>query len=195
MKRITYRPIPLLAAPTLLFLALLVLAVQPPPAQALSCAGMPIEEYVEWADAVMVGAIESIHEPVSDNRPEADVRVERYLKGAGPDLVPVRSGSPMIAGELVWGEGDIGRKYLFFVREEGAHYETNLCRGTAALDQAGGQTRLAEAQAVTGPGVSPNEHISSPDRGPSPVLFALGGLALMAAAGVGVVYVRRRSSQ
>jgi hypothetical protein len=85
-----------------------------PVAHALSCAQMSLHSQYRWADVVAIGAVLSYETeyvpypftPDADGGHEAEVAVERYLKGQGPEVITVTSytwgmGRP-------WGEADVG---------------------------------------------------------------------------------------
>lgn len=73
-------------------------------------------------------------------------------------------------------------------------YSSSLCSGNAALDQSSGQARLAQVEAITGPGTLPLSLPASPtdeDTGWPWMPVTAGGAAVAALAASGAFYMRR----
>ncbi|MEX0761020.1 MAG: hypothetical protein WD333_01080 [Dehalococcoidia bacterium] len=153
---------------TALALALIVsFAGTTSPAQALSCVQFSTSEYIERADIVLVGTVQSFDESHSDGQlfpgqePRAEVAVERYLKGSGPGTVTVRSPNmPWYGG---WAEENVGQEWLFYLtRGEGNEYVDEICSGSRPSDDSHSPASLEEVEAVTGPGVAPESGADAP---------------------------------
>lgn len=137
------------------------------PAQALTCVQFSTSEYIERADIVLVGTVQSYHESRSDGQlfpgqePRAEVAVERYLKGSGPGTVTVRSPNmPWYGG---WAEENVGQEWLFYLaRGEGNEYVDEICSGSRPSDEFHGPASLEEVEAITGPGVAPESRVNAP---------------------------------
>ncbi|MEX2598138.1 MAG: hypothetical protein WD533_00610 [Dehalococcoidia bacterium] len=187
-----------LAAPAALAIVLLIGAVQPPSAQALSCAMPTATGSIDRSDIVLVGTIAE----GGDLEPEgslgtgtsasATVEVERYLKGSGPSLVTVHSVTAAWAGG--WNEDDIGQRWLFFLQGEGRELDEPACSGSTSLEHDNPWISLEEVEAITGPGVAPEDGGGDAAASSSASLAIGAGVSAFLAAigGLGVAYIRRR---
>jgi hypothetical protein len=164
--------------------------------QALSCAGPDAERSVEYSDVVVVGA------PVRIDGIYGEVRVERYLKGSGPEVVRIKS--VMASWGAFWGQEDIGRRWVFFLdREYGderADYLEWACSGSSPVDAEWAGTLYEEVLAITGSGeapVSPEpvriiiDHTNY-GRGKANTALGYGVAGAIAVGGVAVLVLMRR---
>ena len=180
----------------------------PATAYACSCAGASTAGYVDHADLVVTGTVtarrDAAHGPVlSSGRPVSyEIAVNRVYKGnAGPRIEVTTAAEGASCGlEVTEGE-----RYLFFADQGEEGLRAGLCGGTTAYT-------AAEERAVVrilGTGAVPSGSAAAPSAGEQPAgnanlandgppaqwavpAWALGGLVLVAAVGVGSVVVRRR---
>ena len=145
----------------------LVLAA-PTPAFACSCVMADTPQFVTWADVVVVGEVTEITPPperavMSSGDPATyTVDVDEILKGTSPGTVDVRSA---VSGGSCGLEGiEVGREYVVFAAYqdiEGKQTEelwASLCGGTTGASD----SKVAEVEAVTGPGHPPAQPQSDP---------------------------------
>jgi hypothetical protein len=177
------------------------------PAHACSCAVQPVAERVAFYSHVVVGTVIGLTDDANEHSsPDKDalVSVERYLKGSGADEIV--ADDPVGGGDCgFFGEASVGRRYVLFLGTDdifgnsdvGALY-THLCAGNEIASDA----LIAEVEAVTGPGVPPDDVGAVPGPGtpseeadgadfpllPVAVAAMLGPLGLLA----GAAFVWRR---
>ena len=132
-------------------------------AYACSCIPTTVEERVQRADVVAIGTVVSLYEGETIDDLglvdiDAVVSMSNYYKGSGPSEIavddPVNSG---VCGVI--DEGSNGREAVLFLTLDDGEYTTDLCTGTqffSSTDQFRAET-IAEIEAVTGPGVQPND--------------------------------------
>jgi hypothetical protein len=138
--------------------ALAVLVLAPGPAFACSCVNSGAEEYVDFADLVVVGTFEQ-HRPVpAGKEPDAlawTVAVDEVLEGQAPARMDVIT---PVSGASCGLEGvEPGRRYVVFASfqtvlgQDSEHPWATLCGGTGPATPA----FLADVEEVTGPGEPP----------------------------------------
>ena len=139
----------------LVAVATLLMAITP--AHACDCVGSTVEERVDRSQLVLIADVISLTEP------GAIVQVEHYLKGSGEAVIEV-GGRRALGLCGFFDDASIGETCLLFGfesrPESGAPLGTSLCSGNAQLtgDFAGdiAAQRIAEVEAVTGPGQPPD---------------------------------------
>jgi hypothetical protein len=132
------------------------LFVSSSPAAACTCAGLPPEEYADKANVVLVGTLTAVRfePPLTVTHSESrktliDLRVERYLKGAGPAtltfldpgyaVIEVRDGQPWSGGVgcSAFGDRAVSRRFLLLLETTDPESVVNFCGGSTALDGPG----------------------------------------------------------
>ncbi len=123
----------------------------PRQAEALSCIGPDASRSVESSDVVIVGA------PVRIDGMYGEVKVEKYLKGSGPESVRIES--EMAGWGGFWDQESIGHRWVFFLDHapgsELAEFVAHACTGSTSVDTERGGTFFDEALAATGNGPMP----------------------------------------
>ena len=186
------------------------------PAQACSCAGGTTAQFTERADAVFTGRLVSRDEPDEPIRSSTDpalhvFAVDAVAKGVVSERQEVLSPlSGASCGLELTGEGPV---VVFATRTadpyinasgpelEDDQYYAYLCDGSAPLtpqlEAELGPLRPVAARTVPEPAtpVEPRAaSTTSPDRdGPAPILFVLGGGAVLL--GAGALLLRRRRAR
>lgn len=175
------------------------------PAHACSCAVQPVPERVAFYSHAVVGTVlrlvDDPSEGYAEGYPDKDavVSVERYLKGSGP--TEIVADDPVGDADCgFFGEASVGQRYVLFLSnddifgnsDDGGLY-THLCAG----NEIASDTLIAEVEAITGPGVAPDD-VDPPSEAkgsnfpyvPVAIAATLGWLALLA----GAAFVWRRRS-
>ena len=160
------------------------------PVAACSCVSFTPEEAVSLAQVILVGEPVSLSQTPSrivkernlshdiGARTKAQVRVERYLKGNGPDVVEVL-GDTCVGG---FGTESTGRQYLLLLRFDNQFAPiptADGCLGSSAVAYPWGIS-LSEVEAITGPGDAPDDSLDQP-RPPD-----VGGFPIVAAAALAI---------
>jgi hypothetical protein len=194
-----------------LLLSILVPVLKSQPAYACSCVSFSTGEYVDMADAVVIGTVEEVVHATprsgglmsSMDPATVSVTVDQYLKGSGDErieFVTARSGASCGAVEAI----SLNEQNVLFLRSDGDGYRTSLCAGNrpVSLVRDGQPIRpefLSDVQAITGPGVGPGE-------APAPAVIAepgmsawlpwlIAGVASAVSLAVGAAVVIRRLSR
>ncbi|MCH7810168.1 MAG: hypothetical protein IH863_06285 [Chloroflexi bacterium] len=120
-------------------------------AYACSCASTTILERVEQSQLVFVGTFDRLEgaSPVFG--------VQRYYKGTGSAEVSVSDPIGGNACSYFSDGGAGGGTFLVFARDVGDGYATGLCAGNASSDSPDYNASVAEVEALTGPGVPPDD--------------------------------------
>ncbi len=132
-------------------------------AYACSCAPQTVEEQVAAADIVAVGTLVSLYEDETiDGMGLVDmdgvVSVSTYYKGSGPSEIAVDD--PAHGGVCgIIGEDSVGRDAVMYLELRDGEYLTHLCAGSQINygDKDFLAGTIAAIEAVTGPGIPPNE--------------------------------------
>lgn len=133
-------------------------------AYACSCIQTTVEERVQSADVVAIGTVVSVFEDPTDNPGggmtlrdmDGVVSVSAYYKGSGPSEIAVDD-PPSTCGVI--SERDIGQEIVLFLWIDAGEYLTHLCSGSHFIhgNQDLRAEAIAEIEAVTGPGVPPDD--------------------------------------
>jgi hypothetical protein len=148
------------------------------PAAACSCAGLTPEEYVAKANFVLIGGLAEVrYDPPltvtysEDRLTLVDLRVERYLKGFGPEsvtiadpaytVVEVRDGMPwsVAVSCSVFGDRAVGQKYLLFLETTDPPINVSFCGGSTGLGNPNNSAAagyLAAVERILGAGSLPS---------------------------------------
>jgi hypothetical protein len=187
------------------------------PAAACTCAGLTPQEYAANSNVVLVGTLVGVrYDPAltttySENRLTLiDVRVDRYLKGFGPDsltisdpghtVIEARDGMPwsVVVSCSVFDDRAVGSRYLLFLDGTDPPTSADFCGGSTELDNPGPPAAeyLAMVERILGANALPSSGgslvKSSQGFGTSTVLVgalaSVGALAFL----VGAAFVWRR---
>jgi len=171
------------------------------PVAACTCVTFTAQEYVNKSAVVLTGTLtkfELYSGPATFEREgdryidnsdrfgdSAHFEVQRYLKGSGPMDVVI--GEDRACGYDM--SEFIGAEYIVFIQVQDGRFMDSFCNGSGPIADAFRFT-LAEVEAITGPGIAPDESLASalpPDRAAVPLLpvavaATVGPLAFLAAA-------------
>ena len=138
-------------------------------AYACSCAALPtVEERVRSADVVAIGTVVSVYEEritVDSKSGQGEIintngvfAIGAYYKGTGPAEMAVND--PISNGGCgLVSSNSVGREAVLFLDLSGGDYRTHLCAGSHFIspDEVSRAETIAEIEAVTGPGVPPDD--------------------------------------
>jgi len=164
-----------------------------------SCVPSSTQQKVENTDVIVIGTVVRLVED-PDERVGTDlevdgiVSVERYLKGSGPSEIEVDDPpSGGLCGFL--DQASAGRRYLFFLKGEGAHFSTSSCAGSIPItEDAASQQHLRDVEAaVAGAGSLPDTGSAPPSEEPGSDTLWLAIIIGSSLAGASAWLVRRAS--
>ena len=112
-------------------LGVLVAVVPAQPAWACKCAQRPEAQLFKAADVVFTGRVRTVHGTDPSSEVRALLRVDKVRKGRVAGLAVVSTSGSSASCGVYFERGD---RYLVYAHREGRRLTTNLCAGTARID-------------------------------------------------------------
>jgi hypothetical protein len=117
------------------------------PVAACTCIPYATADHAERAGVIVVGKITDVFNAEPGGNPDLDAQmsVERYLKGSGPERIQIDDGRG--GGDCGFiSEQDVGRRYLMFLGGDSNRF-TGICSGNIVLcDSCVVDERVTEAE-------------------------------------------------